>query len=124
MDKDQLVAEIARLIVDDRKVAAHPWEKYALIAFHGDGVSKLNGFRYVGEGAGEPATPAAFEIEDRLEELREVTRVDGKPAWNACIFRLNRASNHVSADFAYDDAVEWEVTPATATAIAARARPS
>lgn len=124
MDKDQLIAEIARLIVDDRKVAAQPWDKYALISFHGHGVSKLNGFRYRGSEAGEPATPESFEIEDRLEDLREATRVDGKPAWNACVFKLDRAGNHVSADFAYEDAGEWEVTPATATAIAERARPS
>lgn len=125
MDKDQLIAEIARLIVDDRKVAAQPWDKYALIAFHGHGgVSKLNGFRYDGDGAGEPATPESFEIEDRLDELREATRIDGKPAWGACVFRLDRASNRVTADFAYEDAGEWEVTPATAAAIAERARPS
>jgi len=125
MDKDQLIAEIARLIVEDRKASAQSWDKYALIAFHGHGgVSKLNGFRYTGDGAGEPATPESFEIEDRLDELREATRIDDKPGWDACVFKLDRATSRVTADFAYDDADTWEVTPATAAAIAERARPS
>lgn len=124
MDKDQIIAEIARLIIGDSKASARPWDQYALIAFHGPGgTTRLNGFRYVGEGPGEPATPAAMEIEDRLEDLREATRIDGEAAWNACVFRLDRPRNHVSADFVYEDAGEWEVNPSTAAAVAARARP-
>src|SRR3546814_5415869 len=48
MDKDApilnaLVVEAARVIVGDPKVAAQPWDKYALVAWYGEGVSTLNG---------------------------------------------------------------------------------
>src|SRR3546814_6382757 len=43
MDKDApilnaLVVEAARVIVGDPKVAAQPWDKYALVAWYGEGV--------------------------------------------------------------------------------------
>ena len=123
MDKDALIVEIGRLIASDRKVAAQPWDKYALVAWYGDGISTLNGFRYVGEQPGQPATPASFEIEDRLDQLRDATRVDGKEAWRACVVKLDRDSGKASVDFAYEDADLWQVTPATAARIAQRARP-
>lgn len=123
MDKDALIVEIGRLIVADAKVAAQPWDRYALVAWYGDGVSKLNGFRYVGEEAGQPATPAAPELEDRLDELRDATQVDGKALWHACVFRLDRGTGKATVDFEYENPERWHVTPATAAEIAQRARP-
>ena len=123
MDKDALILEIGRLIVDDRKVAAQPWDKYALVAWYGDGVSTLNGFRYVGDAPGQPATPESFELEDRLDELRAATGVDGREPWRACVVKLDRGSGKASVDFAYEDADAWRVSPATAAEVARRARP-
>lgn len=122
MTKDELIVEIGRLIVADRKASAQPWDSYALIAYYDGSVSKLNGFRYRGDGPGEPATPAAFELEDRLDELRGITQVEGKELWRACVFRLERASGKATADFIYDEPERWHVTPATAAEIAERAR--
>lgn len=123
MDKDALILEIGRLVAGDRKVAAQPWDRYALVAWYGDGTSTLNGFRYVGEQPGQPATPASFELEDLLDALREATRVDGKAPWRACVVRLDKASGKATVDFAYEDADDWRVTPANAAEIARRARP-
>lgn len=122
MTKDELIVEIGRLIVADRKVSAQPWDAYALIAYYDGGVSRLNGFRYRGDGPGEPATPEAFELEDRMDELRGATHVEGKEPWRVCVFRLDRSSGKATADFVYDDPERWHVTPATAAEIAERAR--
>jgi len=123
MDKDALVVEIGRLIAGDTKVAAQPWDKYALVAWYGDGMSTLNGFRYVGDEPGQPATPGAFELEDRIDELRAATQVDGKEPWRACVVRLDKASGKATVEFAYEDGDSWRVTPQTASEIARRARP-
>src|SRR3546814_7988515 len=87
MDKDApilnaLVVEAARVIVGDPKVAAQTWDKYALVAWYGEGVSTLNGFRYVGEEPGQPATPGAADLEDRIDALRAATRFrsEGHPS--------------------------------------------
>ncbi len=123
MTQDELIVEIGRLIAADRKASAQPWDGYALIAYYDGSMSKLNGFRYRGAAPGEPATPEAFELEDRLDELRQATRVDGKEPWRACVFRIDRGTGKATADFVYDDAERWNVTPATAAEIAERARP-
>ncbi len=123
MDKDALILEIGRLIAGDPKVAAQSWDRFALVAWYGDGVSTLNGFRYVGEEPGQPATPGAPELEDRIDALRAATRVEGKDAWHACVVKLDKASGKASVDFAYEDADSWRVTPQTAADVARRARP-
>ncbi|MGV8931163.1 MAG: hypothetical protein ACOH1R_03495 [Luteimonas sp.] len=124
MNKDALILEIGRLLASDRKVAAQPWDQYALVAWQGDGTTTLNGFRYVGEQAGQPATPESFVLEDRLDDLRVATRVDGKDDWRACVIKLDKHSGKAVVDFFYgDDADHWRVTPATAADIAQRARP-
>lgn len=123
MDKDALILEIGRLIAGDRKVASQPWDRYALVAWYGEGMSTLNGFRYVGEQPGQPATPASFELEDLLDALREATRVDGKAPWHACVVKLDKAGGKATVDFAYEDADDWRVTPANAAEVARRARP-
>jgi len=123
MDKDALIVEIGHLIVADHKVSARPWDTFALVGWYGDGVSKLNGFRYVGSAPGEPATPASPAVQARLDDLRDATRVDGKAPWRACIVRLDRGTGKATVEFAYDDADRWEVTPATAARVAQNARP-
>lgn len=123
MDKDALIVEIGRLLATDAKVSSGSWDRYALVAWHGDGVATLNGFRYVADAAGEPATPSNPEIETRLAALRDATTVDGQAPWRACVVRLVRDSGRATVDFVYDDADRWKVTPSTAADIAARARP-
>lgn len=123
MDKNALIVEIGKLIVADVKVSSAHWDGFALVAWYGDGVSKLNGFRYADERPGQPATPASPEIQQRLDELRDVTTVDGEASWNACVIRLRHDTGKAIVEFAYDDADAWHVTPSTATDIAARAKP-
>ncbi|MDN5782765.1 MAG: hypothetical protein L0H23_12245 [Luteimonas sp.] len=118
-----LVVKVARLIAGDRKVTAQPWDKYALVAWYGEGMSTLNGFRYVGEEPGQPATPEASELEDRIDELRAATRVEGKDAWRACVVKLDKATGKASVVFDYENADSWRVTPQTAAEVARRARP-
>lgn len=123
MDKDALIVEISRLLVADAKVSATPWDAYALVASFGNGVLKLNGFRYVGSAPGEPATPFDPKVEAAISSLRDATSVDGKDPWRACVVKLDRGSGKATVDFAYDDADRWQVTPSTAADIAERARP-
>ncbi|MFZ5662502.1 MAG: hypothetical protein ACOY9B_07320 [Pseudomonadota bacterium] len=119
---DLILASIAERLATDPKVNAAPWDQYALVAWYGDGVSKLNGFRYRGDAPGEPATPASFEIEDLLDDLRAATQVEGKRPWRACVVRLDRADGKVTVDFEYERPEVWEVTPATVRRVAERAR--
>src|SRR3546814_15314105 len=75
-----------------------------------EGVSTLNGFRYGGEEPGQPATPGAADLEDRIDALRAATRIEGKDPWRACVVKLDKASGKASVVFAYEDADSWRVT--------------
>ena len=122
-DRDALVVDIGRMLATDAAVNARPWDAYALVAWYGDGVAKVNGFRYAGAAPGEPATPEADGIEDALQALRDATRAPGQAPWRAAVVRLDRGTGKATVEFAYEDADRWEVTPATVADIARRARP-
>lgn len=123
MNRDELLAEIARLIVVDPKAGERPWDGYSLIAWYGDGISRLNGFRYDKGQPAEPLTPANAEIENRLEDLRRVTQVKDKAPWRVCIIRINREAAEVAIDFEYEEPGKWYVTPDSAVQIAEQVRP-
>lgn len=122
MDKDALIHELGAAIVRNPKVAALPWQRYALVARFEEGVTSLNGFAYDAQGVYRPATPRGFEVNDRLEDLREATRVAGKAPWGACVVRIDRETQEITVEFEYDHPERWNVTPQNYVEIAARAR--
>lgn len=123
MDNNALIMQIGQLIVRDSVVDAEPWDGYALIASYADGSRRLGGFRYRDGQPPEAATPRSPELGERIDALRETTRVDDKAPWGACVIRIVAASGRITADFAYEAAAQWAVAPDTLADIAERARP-
>lgn len=121
--RDTLVQEVASTLLHNPRVTAVAWEQYALVVrFHPHRV-QLNGFAYDADGGFEPATPNGVDIHRRLQALREATCIPGREPWEACVVRLDRPTRKVTIEFEYDHPELWEVTPATAAEVAARARP-
>ena len=81
------------------------------------------GFRYRDGEPPEPATPRSAELDERVDALRESTRVEGKQPWDACVIRIVSATGRITADFAYEAADQWDITPDTLAEVAERARP-
>ncbi len=122
MDKNALIHELGAAILNNPKVAGHPWQRYALVARLDAQQSKLNGFAYDALGAYQPVTPKGIEVHDKLAALREATRVDGKQPWGACVVRIDRATQKITVDFEYDHPERWDVTPQNVAEVAERAR--
>ena len=124
--KDALVRAIGELLLRDIATAGHDLDGYALIASYTDnGVRRVSGFGY---RDGEPplaATPKTEvdAIAARLDELREATQVANEAPWTVCVIQLRRAGGKLHAEFVYEDAAQWAITPATLDAVAKRARP-
>lgn len=123
-DKDALVKEIGRLIAEDARANAHPWETYALIVAYDDNMRRFNGFAYDGDGGYAAATPTPEPLGETIDALREATRADGKASWQACVVRLVRDTRRLTLEFEYDDPARWDVTPQTLEAVVERARPA
>ena len=125
-DRDTLVRGIGELLLRDIATAGHDLDGYALIADYADGARRLSGFGYRDGQAPVAATPKteADTIAARLDELRAATQVDGQAPWTVCVIQLQRAGGRLHADFVYEDAARWRITPETLDEVAERARPA
>ena len=123
MDSNDLIMQIGQRIVSDPKVDAQPWDGYALIATYQDDRRVLSGFRYRDGQPPEAATPESTELGNDLDALRDATRVDDREPWGACVIRIVSATGKITADFAYEAAAQWHITPATLAEVSERARP-
>jgi hypothetical protein len=125
-DRDALVRGIGELLLRDIATAGHDLDGYALIADYSDGARRLSGFGYREGQSPVAATPKneADLIGARLDELREATQVEGKTPWSVCVIQLRRAGGRLHAEFVYEGAEQWRVTPETRDAVAERARPA
>lgn len=123
MDSNALIMAVGQAIVTDPKVDAEPWDGYALIASYTGAGRTLSGFRYRDGQPPAPATPRSAELDQRIDALREATHVEGKDPWGACVIRIVSATGRITADFAYEAAGQWEITPDTLAEVAERARP-
>ncbi|MEN1941909.1 hypothetical protein WCE41_12615 [Luteimonas sp. MJ246] len=126
LDRNELIARIGKLLVADPAVSDGEWQAYALIVRYGDGAlaRRMSGFRYDADGGYAAATPDDDTLGPTLDDLREATRLPGKEPWNACILRVWRDSGRMAVEFDYDTPEQWDITPATLTEVAARARPA
>lgn len=125
MDRNELIVRIGRLLVADPAVSDGEWDGYALVVRYGDGpvARRLSGFRYTDGGGHQAATPRDPAIGEAFDELRATTRVHDRAPWDACVLRVRRDTGKLKVEFEYDRPEQWDITPDTLDAVAARARP-
>lgn len=123
--KDALVRGIGELLLRDIATAGHDLDGYALIASYAGASQRIAGFAYRDGEAPVAATPATGLdlLGARLDELREATRVAGEAPWSVCVIQLRRQGGRLHAEFIYEDAEAWTITPRTLDTVAERARP-
>lgn len=124
-DKDALVHRIGSLLVGDPVLADGDWDGFALIVRYGQGeiARRISGFRYRDPDRFEAATPASDNLTGALDALRDATRTGDAPAWDACVFRVRRATGKLHVEFEYDHPERWDIGPDTLADVVERARP-
>jgi hypothetical protein len=125
MDRDALIYRLAETIAGDSELLLDGWTHLVLTSRIEDGMLNMNGFCYTADGDAIPVSPRDFSIFDVLQELREATaRADGKAPWIAALFRIERKTGKLNAEFEYEHIERWAITPANVTARAREFAPT
>jgi hypothetical protein len=125
MDRDALIHRLAETIAGDSELLLDGWTHLVLVSRVEDGMLNMNGFCYTADGDAVPVSPRDFSIFDVLQELREamaktdMAKADGKSPWIAALFRIERQTGKLDAEFEYEQLERWAITPAN---VKARAR--
>jgi hypothetical protein len=116
MDRDALIHRLAETIAGDSELLLDGWTHLVLTSRIEDGMLNMNGFCYTADGDAIPVSPRDFSIFDVLQELREaMAQTDGKAPWIAALFRIERKTGKLNADFEYEHIERWAITPANVT---------
>jgi len=127
--RDELIHGLADAIAGDATLLLKDWKQLVLVSQIEDGTPDLTGFCYTEDGRAILVTPTDFAIFDVIEALRDaMARADAegdakgdtkenttqntKGPWRAALFRLDRETGQLTAEFEYDRPERWLVTPA------------
>ena len=125
MDRDTLIRRLAEAIAADSELLLDGWTHLVLTSRIEDGMLNMNGFCYTDDGDAVPVSPRNFSIFDALQELHDaMAKADGKSPWIAALFRIERKTGKLDADFEYEHLERWSITPANVTARAQEFAPS
>ena len=125
MDRDALIHRLAETIAGDSELLLDGWTHLVLTSRIEDGMLNMNGFCYTDDGDAIPVSPRDFSIFDVLQELRDaMAKVDGKSPWIAALFRIERQTGKLDADFEYEHIERWAITPANVKARALEFAPA
>jgi hypothetical protein len=126
---DELIHDLADAIAGDATLLLKDWKQLVLVSQIDEGTPDLTGFCYIEDGRAILVTPFDFAIFDLIEALRDaMARADAegdakgdtkenttqntKGPWRAALFRLDRETGQLTAEFEYDRPERWLVTPA------------
>jgi hypothetical protein len=125
MDKDQLIHEIGKTIIQDIGGHNPNWTHLVMVGTIEDGSSKMSGFVYLKDGKYEPVSPSGFATAELLEELRtEMAKDDHKAPWRTALIQIDRNTGEIKFDFEYDRADRWAINLRNSSARAAELKPS
>ena len=124
MDRDALIRRLAETIAGDKALLLDGWTHLVLVSQIEADTPDLTGFCYVNDGRAVAVAPTNFGIFDVLDELRnEMAKVDDRP-WTAALFRIERKTGKLTAEFEYNQPERWIVTPDNAKARAREFAPA
>ncbi len=107
---DVLMA-VGQLIVSDKAYQSRPWDSLTVVAKL-DGGKSMFGYVYTADGDWAAQAPDSFDVLRRLADLKKAMAKPGEPDWKTCRIQIKRPDLKMHADFDYDDADRWSVTPA------------
>jgi hypothetical protein len=107
---DLALKELCRQVLADPDFVGGAWESAALV-IQVQPRKRMFGYVYWPDGSWVAAIPALRRTIEKTQELAAAMQVEGKPGWKTCLLQFIRSNSRIKADFEYDDAARWDVTP-------------
>lgn len=124
-DNRDLMEAIAREIVACGELDGIAWQEVsAVFAVDEDGdVNQSYGYAYAADGTPHAVAFLYDPVEQAVRRYREWLRPRHDKGFIKMLFQFNRITRKVNAEFEYDDAARWQVTPANVDRVTAALRP-
>jgi hypothetical protein len=121
----EMMGGIARAISNDSALSKIDWVELSIVfSFEEDGFCSGH-FGYAYDPAGVPLafTLDSMDAEAAASNYREWLRQKDDKGVMKMLFQFNRVTRKVNAEFDYDDASRWRVTPKNIDTITLELRP-
>lgn len=113
MDRDELLHEIGRLILEDKAYKHGGWRAISVIMTEQPAVGKINGFFYPEDG-GRPKSvvPGQFswEIGKAALRLRKLMQDDTQTEWVQMLYQIWLPGPGFSATFENENPARWSLS--------------
>ena len=103
--EDRLVLELGSMILADTKFTDRDWDSLSLVLKFKGNNEQMHGYKYAGE-RWIAASPANFDIMDKIVELKETMAERTGESWNWALLTIV-APDRITIDFSYDDENPW-----------------
>jgi hypothetical protein len=113
MNKDELLVAVCQSVLAETD-PVDGWSKLMLIGKASGSSASLGGYSFDATGQWKAVSPRGGRTLELLAQLNAAMAADsptGRP-WLACLLRISR-NGEIGADFEYNDAARWAVTPRT-----------
>jgi len=102
------------------------WEEFSCIfSFDIDGeIVTSTGYAYGLDGVWTAFSPAPWDIEGDVNAYEKFLRKEDDVSLKQMLFQFNRDTNRVHADFEYEDASRWQISPANLATIISEIKPN
>jgi hypothetical protein len=121
----EYMGNIARAIIDSDELENVDWLSFSIV-FEIDADGKVDGtygYAYDQAGKATPIAPRPREVREPVAAYREWLRQEGDKGIIKMLFQFNRKTRKVNADFEYENADRWKVTPKNVDAMINELRP-
>ena len=124
-EQTDYTADVVREIIASGDLDDFPWSEFSIVvSYDEDGdVDQTYGYAYASDGEWKAFAITPRLVRSSLNRYRERLRKDGDKGFIKLFFQFNRDTGRFNADFEYEDATRWQVTPANIDRIIEDLRP-
>ena len=108
--RDDLVKEIASLIVNNPRYVDEEWDSLSVTVCFDPPSIWTGGIMYLGEEY-KSGPPRGVELEKKMSEFRNLMTEEDGHEWIVCLIKVSAMTHSIDIDFEYEDVERWKLTP-------------